>query len=142
MPIAREKNEGPIVLDSQAVLSFLWNEPAGRRVAEILIRGEPWMTLVNLAEVIYLIERQGGVEVADEIYANLLADEPPDRRAIRWVPVDTRLVRRAASLKALGGMSLADCFAAAAAALLNCPVLTGDREFEVAEAAGITVEWL
>jgi hypothetical protein len=51
-------------------------------------------------------------------------------------------VREAASLKSRGGMSYADCFAAAAAYLLDCPVLTGDREFTVAEAAGIAVEWL
>jgi predicted nucleic acid-binding protein len=48
----------------------------------------------------------------------------------------------AASLKATGGLSYADCFAAAAAAILNCPVLTGDKEFAVAEGAGISVEWL
>jgi predicted nucleic acid-binding protein len=52
------------------------------------------------------------------------------------------LVRRAASLKAQGGMSYAECFAAAAAAMLNCPVLTGDPEFAKAAQAGILVEWL
>jgi hypothetical protein len=39
-------------------------------------------------------------------------------------------------------MSYADCFAAAAAARLDCPVLTGDPEFAAAEEAGIRVDWL
>ncbi|MGI8824818.1 MAG: PIN domain-containing protein [Chloroflexota bacterium] len=51
-------------------------------------------------------------------------------------------MRRAASLKATGGLSYADCYAAAAAALLDCPVLTGDPEFVAAEKVGIAVSWL
>ncbi|HEX8917664.1 MAG TPA: hypothetical protein VF898_04130 [Chloroflexota bacterium] len=43
--------------------------------------------------------------------------------------MDDALVRRAASLMAAGGLSYADCFAAAAADLLSCPTLTGDSEF-------------
>jgi hypothetical protein len=34
------------------------------------------------------------------------------------------------------------CFAGAAAAILECPVLMGNPEFAVAERAGITVNWL
>ena len=52
------------------------------------------------------------------------------------------LVRRAAAIKARGGISYADAFAAAAASVLDCPVLTGDPEFRVAEEAGVTVRWL
>jgi predicted nucleic acid-binding protein len=73
---------------------------------------------------------------------NLRAEERAGGVPIRWVSIDGALVRRAASLKAAGGMSYADCFAAAAAAMLGCPVLTGDPEFAAAEEAGIVVEWL
>jgi predicted nucleic acid-binding protein len=101
------------------------------------------MTLVNLGEVAYVLERSRGRAAADEVFANLLSDEPVEGyRPISWLPVDARLVREAASLKSRGGMSYADCFAAAAAYLLDCPVLTGDHEFKAAEAAGIAVEWL
>lgn len=89
------------------------------------------------------MERNRGLAAADDVYALLLATERPGGSApIRWLPVDHALVRRAASLKAAGGMSYADCFAAAAAAILDCPVLTGDPEFRAAERAGIKVAWL
>ncbi len=39
-------------------------------------------------------------------------------------------------------MSYADAFAAAAASVLDWPVLTGDPEFRVAEEAGVKVRWL
>jgi predicted nucleic acid-binding protein len=101
------------------------------------------MTLVNLGEVTYIVERARGKPEADNVYANLLARERPGGGApIRWMPVDEVLVRRAASLKAAGGLSYADCFAAAAADILGCPVLTGDPEFKAAEQAGIAVTWL
>lgn len=101
------------------------------------------MTLVNLGEVTYVVERERGKAAADTVYANLLSNERPGGgAAIRWLPVDEVLVRKAASLKAAGGLSYADAFAAAAAGILNCPVLTGDPEFAAAEQAGIAVEWL
>jgi PIN domain nuclease of toxin-antitoxin system len=132
-----------IVLDTFAVLAFLEGEPPGQRVAEILTAGDPWMTLVNLGEVTYIVERGRGKAVADVVFADLLADERLDGGVpIRFLPIDQTLVRRAASLKATGGMSYADCFAAAAASILECPVLTGDPEFVAAERAGVTVSWL
>jgi predicted nucleic acid-binding protein len=101
------------------------------------------MTLVNLGEVTYMVERTHGESAADRVFANLLADERPAvEQPIRWLAVDATLVRQAATLKALGGWSYADCFAAAAAAILDCPVLTGDPEFVRAEQAGIAVTWL
>ncbi|MBV9278634.1 MAG: type II toxin-antitoxin system VapC family toxin [Chloroflexi bacterium] len=131
------------MLDTFAVLAFLEGEPAAQRVADVLSSGEPWMTLVNLGEVTYIVERARGRAAADTVFANLLADERPDGgKPIRWLAVDEALVRRAASLKALGGLSYADCFAAAATAILGCPVLTGDPQFAAAERAGIAVEWL
>lgn len=51
-------------------------------------------------------------------------------------------MRAAAKIKADGGVSYADSFAAAAAGILGCPVMTGDRELAVVEAAGIVVHWL
>jgi predicted nucleic acid-binding protein len=101
------------------------------------------MTLVNLGEVASIVEREHGAATADSVFADLLADQRPDGSPpIQWMPVDEALVRRAASLKARGGLSYADAFAAAAAALLGCPVMTGDPEFSAAEAMGIAVRWL
>ena len=132
-----------IVLDTFAVLAFLEGEPRGLRVADILSSEEPWMTLVNVGEVTYIVELGRGKAAADVVFADLLANERPDGvTPIQILPIDQRLVRRAASLKAAGGLSYADCFAGAAAAILECPVLTGDPEFAAAERAGITVNWL
>jgi hypothetical protein len=51
-------------------------------------------------------------------------------------------VRQAASLKAAVSIGYAVAFAAAAARLLDCPVVTGDPEFAAVEALGIVVHWL
>lgn len=101
------------------------------------------MTLVSLGEVTYIVERSRGKAAADGVFADLLSGERPDGGVpIRFLPIDETLVRRTASLKAAGGMSYADCFAAAAASILGCPVLTGDPEFASAERAGVRVTWL
>ena len=131
-----------IVLDAHAVLAFLGDEPGAQDVAEVLRTGERWMTLVGLGEVAYFVERSAGVAAADEIWANLRAEERAGGMPIQWLEVDDTLVRRAASIKARGGLSYADAFAAAAAAILDCPVLTGDPEFHAAEQGGVTVRWL
>jgi predicted nucleic acid-binding protein len=121
----------------------LQKEAGWEQVRDVLRRGEPWMTLINLGEVAYILEREQGVATADSVFADLLAEQRPDGSPpIRWLPVDQSLVRNAASLKARGRLSYADAFAAAAAGLLACPVMTGDPEFAAAETLGIEVRWL
>ncbi len=131
-----------VVLDAHAVLAFLGEEPGWTEVEEILRFGEPWMTLVNLGEVAYILERASGAAAADEVWANLRAESRPGGVSVRWIDIDDTLVRRAAVLKARGGLSYGDAFAAGAASVLDCPVLTGDPEFRVAEELGVTVRWL
>ncbi len=131
-----------VVLDAHAVLAFLSDEPGGADVEEILRIGEPWMTLVNLGEVAYILERASGAAAADEVWANLRAQRRPGGVPVRWIDIDDTLVRRAAAIKARGGLSYADAFAAGAASVLDCPVVTGDPEFRVAEELGVMVRWL
>jgi PIN domain nuclease of toxin-antitoxin system len=131
-----------VVLDAHAVLAFLGEEPGWAEVEEVLRAGEPWMTLVNLGEVAYIIERTSDVGAADEVWANLRAESRPGGVPIRWIDIDDTLVRRAAAIKANGGLSYADAFAAGAASVLDCPVLTGDPEFRVAEEFRVAVRWL
>jgi PIN domain nuclease of toxin-antitoxin system len=131
-----------VVLDAHAVLAFLGQEPGWTEVEEALRAGEPWMTLVNLGEVAYVLERTSGQGAADEVWANLRAERRPGGVPIRWLEVDDDLVRRAAAIKARGGISYPDAFAAGAASTLGCPVLTGDPEFRVVEELGISVRWL
>ncbi|MFC0082316.1 PIN domain-containing protein [Aciditerrimonas ferrireducens] len=131
-----------VVLDAHAVLAFLAEEPGWSEVEEVLRTGEPWMTLVNLGEVASILERTAGAAAAEEVWANLRAEHRPEGGGVRWVDLDDTLVRRAASIKARGGLSYADAFAAGAASVLDCPVLTGDPEFQVAEELGVRVRWL
>ena len=140
--IANARMADRVVLDAYAVLAFLGEEPGADEVADVLREGEPWMTLVNLGEVAYVLERSLGRTAADEVWANLRAESRPGGVPVRWLEVDDQLVQHAAAIKARGGISYADAFAAAAASLLDCPVLTGDLVFRVAEAAGVAVRWL
>ena len=96
-------------------------------------------------EPVYIVERERGLGDADAVFAELTAAEPVDGRPpICWLPVDERLVRQAARIKARGGISYADSFAAASSQLLGCPVAAcmEDEEFKVAEALGIQVRWI
>lgn len=74
---ATEKVADRFVLDTYAVLAFLEGEPGAERVADVLRVGDPWMTLINLGEVAYVIERAQGKSVADVVYANLLVGDRP-----------------------------------------------------------------
>ena len=134
-----------IVLDTGPVLAYLENEPGAAEVDRLLAAGDVWMNVVNLGEVVYIIERERSVAEADDVFAELTAAEPVDGRpAIRWLPVDGRLVRQAAHIKARGAISYADSFAAASAQLLGCPVAvcTDDEEFKIAETMGVDVHWI
>ena len=77
------------------MLAFLSDEPGGADVEEILRIGEPWMTAVNLGEVAYILERTPGAAAADEVWANLRAENRPGGVPVRWIDVDDSLVRRA-----------------------------------------------
>lgn len=131
-----------VVLDAHAVLVFLGREPGWEAVDRALHQTEPWMNLVNLGEVAYVIQRYHGAAQSDLVWSSLRSSRSSDPVAVRWIPVDDVLVRAAADIKAHGGLSFPDAFAAASARQLGCPVLTGDHEFERAEGVGVEVRWL
>jgi uncharacterized protein with PIN domain len=118
-----------LVLDAQPVGAFI-NGEAGARLIETLLdrarAGETrlLMAVVNAAEVMVVQERRGGAEASHRTLELLQA------LPIELVTVDLELAARAAYFKVRGGISLADCFAAALAQREGLPVLTGDREFE------------
>jgi len=63
-----EKRTNRVVLDSYAVLAYLEAEPEADMVTVALDQGDAWMTLVNLGEVLYIIERKRGKASADTIF--------------------------------------------------------------------------
>jgi predicted nucleic acid-binding protein len=125
------------VLDSFALLAFIQREPGYARVRELLREAAEGMaelhiSLINLVEVRYRIIRQG-----HDVQGRLGAVQSlPIKRVSADAYIDA-----VADLKAAHPVALADCFAAALARELDCPVLTGDPEFKKLEGE-VKVEWL
>lgn len=128
------------VLDSFAVLAFLFGEPGDERVATALERaaevGRPLLIAApNWAEVRYQVERRLGAKRWEEVRDRLLF------LPIEIVPADQGLAEAAGALKAHHRLSLADAFAAALTSHVRGEILTGDPEFRSVEDR-IRVVWL
>jgi PIN domain nuclease of toxin-antitoxin system len=110
-----------VVLDTWAVMALVRDEPAASRVGRAIDEGRARMSSVNLGEVHYLVTRQVGARAAREqttrLKAAVLVEDP-----------DWELVRAAAEVKAIGGLSYADAFCIATARRHRLPLMTGDRE--------------
>jgi predicted nucleic acid-binding protein len=130
----------PAVLDSSAVLALLFDEPGASVVQDVLGKladagGRPSMTAVNWAEVSYIVQRKRGQQGLDA------ARHFAQATGLDIVSVDRSAAERAAELKAIHSLGLADAFAAALALDNRFHLITGDREFE-ALAGKITIHWL
>jgi predicted nucleic acid-binding protein len=133
-------NPSAFVLDTFALLAYLRDEPAAARIEKVLADGGKekcllFTSIINLGEVLYIIERKGGVAKAQDTLA-LIRQLP-----IEILPADEQSVFAAAHIKANHAISYADAFAVAAAIAKNAVILTGDTEFEAVESL-VTVEWL
>ena len=117
-----------VLLDAFALIALLAGEPAADGVEAILRRGEAAITAINLAEVLDVLERVEGIP-ADRLDA---LTGPLIEESMTLIPVDERLARRAAALRALyyhrtrAPVSLADCVLIAAAASMDA-LATADR---------------
>ena len=117
------------VLDSFAVLAYLAAEAGMPRVREVLRdasagRCSVYLSLINLGEVAYIVERERGLARAQETLG--LIDQLP----IQVLPASREVVMAAAHVKAEYPMAYADAFAVAAAKNLDAVILTGDPEFD------------
>ena len=117
------------VLDSFAVLAYLAAEAGMPRVREVLSEASAgrcgvYLSLINLGEVAYIVERERGLARAQETLG--LIDQLP----IQILPASREVVLAAAHVKAEYPMAYADTFAVAAAQTLDAVILTGDPEFE------------
>jgi ribonuclease VapC len=93
------------------------------------------MTVVNVGEVLYVIERRRGPNAARAAIALL------DSLAIRVVDAGRELTFDAAHIKANHALSYADAFAVALAQRLQAALVTGDPEYRSVESL-VRVEWL
>lgn len=128
------------VFDSYALLALFAEETGADAVAAILNdpNSEVRISAINAGEVYYILLRRRGLEAARRVERMLFQQPGLDVVEPTW-----ERVRAAATLKADGGLSFADAFAAALAGELSAPLVTGDREFEHLERAGaVRVIWL
>jgi len=96
------------------------------------------ISAVNLGEVYDILLRRRGLAAAQEVEATVF--QQPN---VQVVEAGWSRVRAAAELKAEGGLSFADAFAASLARELSAPLVTGDPEFTGLEQRGvIRVRWL
>ena len=128
------------VLDSYAILAFLFQEKGHEKILNLLEKAaqtdQPlFIAAPNLAEVRYMVERKVGAGRWSEVRHKLLG------LPLEVVPADQALAEVAGEIKATRKMSLADCFAAALAKQKKADLYTGDPEFKSVE-NGIKVVWL
>lgn len=128
------------VLDSWSIMAYLEDEPAGQKVADLIADahedGTPLkMTVVNSAEVWYLLARETSDADADQSISELR------QLGIEFVDAEWELAHQAAMFKSKHKMSLADCFAAALAKDSKGDLVTGDEEFRQIQGE-VKIHWL
>ena len=129
-----------VVLDSFAVLAFLFGERGQDMVVRVLEKAVDtdsnlMIAAPNWGEVRYIVERKVGLSEWLQVRARLLG------LPLNIVPADQELSELAGDLKVVKRMSLADCFAAALAKREKAEIYTGDPEFKTVERE-IKVVWL
>jgi uncharacterized protein with PIN domain len=128
------------VLDSYAILALLNNEAGATRVASLLNQAKDQeinlhMSLINLGEVAYIVERRHGQEKVRTMLAYL------ENVGILYEEASKERILAAAHLKARFSIAYADAFAAALAGEYSATLLTGNPEFR-ASSTVLHVEWL
>lgn len=121
-----------LVLDSWPLLAMLEDQPgaasAEREIERALGTGcRTAISVVNAGEIWYAFLRRRSRHDAERALGRLV------EMGVELIPVDWDIARQAAEYKARGGISYADCFAAALTKRLDGQILTGDREFEVVQ---------
>ncbi len=128
------------VLDSHAVLEFLFGEPNAPKVRGVLEEAKQatrvlMMSVVNWAEVLYRIRQEEGPRGVAKAHA--FAQE----MAIVLDGADVALAEAAAEFKAAHRISLADAFAAALARREDADLVTGDPELTALKGI-IRLRWI
>lgn len=127
-------------VDSFAILAYLFKERGHDTVQALFERASAAHQRVliaapNWAEVCYRLQRKAGRSAWNEIREGLR------KLPLEIVPVDGDLAEAAGDFKVPGGMSLADCFAAALAQKQGAELYTGDPDFHSVENL-VKIVWL
>lgn len=127
------------VFDSFAILALLRNERGSDRVEQLLDevrngRAQGYVSVINLAELFYIISRRKSNEEA------LVVVESLKSWGLRVVEVSERLALAAGAVKTRHTMSLADAFCVASAITVKAAVVTGDKEMR--PVADVELVWI
>ncbi len=125
------------VFDSYAILALIHDEPTADTVEAFLREAKSGgmdlhMSAINMAEVQFTILRRS--RNPNELLSGVKS------LPLQIASAD-EYIAKVVELKAIYPMSLADCFAAALALDLDCPLVTGDPEFRKLEGI-LKIEWL
>jgi predicted nucleic acid-binding protein len=136
----KRKGVKAYVFDSFAIVGYLGNEPSAPFVRDLLKQArkgtaELWLSLINYGEVLYIIERERGLQAAQRTIGVI------DQLPLAIADIDRQTVFLAAHFKAQYPMSYADAFSAALAQMKNAELVTGDPEFKAVESE-LTIHWL
>ena len=128
------------VLDSFAVLAYLEGEASMATVTMRLRQAENeqcfiYLSIINLGEVLYITERERGINQARAVLAAV------EQLPLELLPANRESVLAAAHVKASHPLSYADAFVVAVAQAKQAIILTGDPEFRTVEHL-VSVEWL
>jgi ribonuclease VapC len=116
------------VLDTSALLALRGDERGADHVERVLEaartgRGHILLSFMTRMELLYTIEREEGAPAAQD--ALRLVESFPTE----WVTCEPRILEVAATLKARGGLSVADSWIAATALIRNAILVHRDPEF-------------
>ncbi|MGH6689278.1 MAG: PIN domain-containing protein [Gammaproteobacteria bacterium] len=124
----RTSSRAARVLDTSALLALRGNERGADHVEQLLEaakrgRGRLVLSFMTRMELLYTIERAEGETAARD--ALRLVDSFP----IEWVSCEPGILQTAATLKARGGLSVADSWIAATAVAYDAILVHRDPEF-------------
>lgn len=128
------------VLDSFALLVFFEQQKDWQKVEHYLVQAgndkvDLSMSVINYGEIFYVTAQKEGLDQARSIIGVI------DTLPVKIITPDKSQTLQAATFKIHGGISYADCFAAALAQSLNARLITGDPEFRKLEQK-IELEWI
>ena len=121
-----------IVFDSWPLIAFFEEEPAAAEVEKLFLKSRTnnstmIISTVNLGEIWYTVARAHSKSDAEKIIKEIR------QIRIHAEVASWKIAEIAAEFKYRGGISYADCFAAALAKIKKAPLVTGDKEFKQLE---------
>ncbi len=129
-----------VVFDAYAIMALLENETGSEIVTEIIMdeESEIYISGINLGEIYYILHRRNGKRAAEEVIENIMLEQTIKIHEPMW-----ESIKKAAGIKAKGGLSYADSFALSLAKELEAKLVTGDPEIRtIAAETAVNLIWL